>query len=117
MEAQVLTAGPPGKSGRILKLDFRKPFDDSLSAKTSSKGLTTGEQMALQGFNLRCKSVVFCVFICVLLYTELFYYSLTRKFLWDRTSNSKKKKKEREASVSLVEPGVTGMPPAESWEL
>ena len=47
------------------------------SAKTSSEGLTAGEQMALQGFTLRCKSVVFCVFVCVLLYTELFYYLLT----------------------------------------
>ena len=77
VEARVLTDGPPGKFGRVLKLDFRKPFDDSLSAKTSPEGLTAGEQMALQGFTLRCKSVVFCVFVCVLLYTELFYYLLT----------------------------------------
>lgn len=39
------------------------------------KVLKAGEQVALQCLSLCCESVVFCVFISVLLYTELSSYS------------------------------------------
>ena len=115
VEAQVLTAGPPGKSRRILKLDFRNPNDDSLSTKTSSKGLTTGEQMALQGFTLRCKSGFLRVYVCFVIHRIILLF--THMNIFSETEQVIQRKKKRETSVSRVEPGLIGRPLAESWEL
>jgi hypothetical protein len=115
VEAQVLTAGPPGKSRRILKLDFRNPNDDSLSTKTSSKGLTTGEQMALQGFTLRCKSGFLRVYVCFVIHRIILLF--THMNIFSETEQVIQRKKKRETSVSQVEPGLIGRPLAESWEL